>query len=84
MEWQLDAHRAGRILFSGPTADRVYGVYVLLAADRREAEQLASKDPYHRAGVRSMEVLEWEVEQAMRLEGPTISEVEAMARGAAT
>jgi uncharacterized protein len=79
----LDAqHRAGRALFSGPTTDGRYGMYVLLAPNLAEARALAAQDPYHQHGVRNLEqVLEWDPRRAMRLEGPTIAELEAMARG---
>jgi len=80
-KWLADQHRAGRILFSGPTADRAYGIYIMLAADRREAEAAAAQDPFHIYGVRTMEILEWNPLHAFRLEGPTLAEVERMARG---
>jgi uncharacterized protein YciI len=30
-QWLDDQHRAGRLLFSGPTTDGAYGIYVMLA-----------------------------------------------------
>ena len=78
-QWLDDQHRAGRLLFSGPTADRSYGIYIMLASSKSEAERIAAKDPHHVKGIRAMEVLEWNVHRAFRLDGPTIAEVERMA-----
>jgi uncharacterized protein YciI len=80
-QWLDDQHRAGRLLFSGPTADRAYGIYIMLAANRQEAERIASQDPHHTRGIRTMEVLEWEPRRAFRLHGLSIADVERMARG---
>ena len=79
-DWLDAQHRAGKILFSGPITDGSHGVYVILAADKREAEQLAGQDPYHLHGDREMQVWEWNAHRAMRLQGPTIAEIEGMAR----
>jgi uncharacterized protein len=80
--WLDDQHRAGRALFSGPTADGRYGMYVLLAPSLAEARALAGQDPYHQHGVRDLEqVLEWDPRRALNLAGPTVADLEAMARG---
>ncbi|HEY7061481.1 MAG TPA: YciI family protein [Chloroflexota bacterium] len=80
--WLDDQHRAGRALFSGPTADGRYGMYVLLAPNLAEARTLAGQDPYHQHGVRDLEqVLEWDPRRALNLDGPSIADLEAMARG---
>ncbi len=81
LDWLLGEHRAGRALFSGRTSDLGYGIYILLAANLDEGRQLAAQDPYHIHGDRRMEVLEWNPQRAMRLDGPTIADFEAMARG---
>lgn len=77
--WLDEQHRAGRLLFSGPSADRAYGIYIMLAASKGDAEGLAAADPHHAKGIRRMEVLEWNAHRAFRLDGPTIAEVERMA-----
>jgi hypothetical protein len=46
-----------------------------------EAERTAAQDPHHARGIRAMEVLEWNAHRAFRLDGPTIADVEDMARG---
>jgi uncharacterized protein YciI len=79
-QWLDDQHRAGRLLFSGPTTDGRYGVYVMLAADLDEAKSIAAQDPHHVRGIRAMEVLEWRAHRAFRLDGPSIAEVEKMAK----
>ena len=81
--WLDDQHRAGRLLFSGPTSDRAYGIYVMLASSLDEAKALAAQDPHHARGIRTMEVLEWSPHRAFRLDGTTIADVERMARGPA-
>ncbi|HSF57380.1 MAG TPA: YciI family protein [Candidatus Binatia bacterium] len=78
-QWLDDQHRSGRLLFSGPTADRGYGIYIMLASSQSEAERIAAQDPHHVRGIRTMEVLEWNVHRAFRLNGPTIADLERMA-----
>jgi uncharacterized protein YciI len=80
-KWLEDQHRAGRLLFSGPTTDGAYGIYIVLAPNRDEAERIAGEDPYHLKGVRTLKVLEWRAHRAFRLNGPTIADVERMATG---
>ena len=63
--WMKQQHEAGRILFSGPTTDRKYGVYVIRAAGKGEAETIAASDPYTAAGFCAFELLEWEVHQIL-------------------
>src|SRR5258706_8637904 len=58
-KWLDDQHRAGRLLFSGPTTDSLYGIYVMLAENKNAAERLAATDPHHANGARKFEVLEW-------------------------
>ena len=80
-DWLDAQHRAGRLLFSGPTSDRAYGIYVMLASSLGEAEALAAQDPHHARGIRTMEVLEWNPHRAFRMDGTTIADVEGMATG---
>lgn len=80
-QWLDDQHKAGRLLFSGPTTDGNYGVYVMLAANLDEAKALAATDPHHARGIRKMEVLEWRAHRAFRLDGLSIADVEKLARG---
>ena len=80
-QWLDDQHRAGRLLFSGPTTDGRYGVYIVLASSLNEAKSLAAQDPHHVNDIRTMEVLEWRAHRAFRLDGPTIADVEMLAKG---
>ncbi len=80
-QWLEDQHRAGRLLFSGPTSDRAYGIYIMLASSKSEAEALAGQDPHHVRGIRTMEVLEWNPHRAFRLDGATIADIEWMSSG---
>jgi uncharacterized protein len=79
-QWLDDQHRAGRLLFSGPTTDGAYGVYIMLASSLREAETIAAQDPHHLRGIREMQVLEWRAHRAFQLNGPSIAELELIAR----
>lgn len=79
--WLDDQHKAGRLLFSGPTTDGRFGVYIMLAANLEEARTIAAQDPHHARGIREMEVLEWRAHRAFRLNGPSIAEVEKFASG---
>lgn len=78
IDWLLDAHRSGNVLFSGPTPDLETGIYVMVASTREEVERIAAADPHHIYGERSMEIIEWDARQAMRLDGPSIADIEAM------
>lgn len=80
-QWLDDQHKAGRLLFSGPTTDGGYGIYIMLAANLDEAKSIAATDPHHARGIRKMEVLEWRAHRAFRLDGPAIADVEKIARG---
>ena len=79
--WLDDQHKAGRLLFSGPTTDGRFGVYIMLAANLEEARTIAAQDPHHARGIREMEVLEWRAHRAFRLNGPSVAEVEKFASG---
>jgi uncharacterized protein YciI len=81
-QWLDDQHRAGRLLFSGPTTDGEYGIYIMLASSLDEAKAIAAQDPHHAQGIRQMEVREWRAHRAFRLTGPTIAELEKMAKPA--
>ncbi|HWO42078.1 MAG TPA: YciI family protein [Candidatus Eisenbacteria bacterium] len=78
--WLEEQHRSGRLLFSGPTTDGRYGVYVMLASNLEEAQRVAAEDPHHKRGIRSMEVLEWNPHRAFRMDRHTIADVENLAR----
>lgn len=63
--WMKQQHDGGRILFSGPTSDRKFGIYVIKAESRQQAEQIAASDPYTAAGLCAFDLYEWEVHQIM-------------------
>ena len=80
-QWLEDQHKAGRMLFSGPTTDGAYGIYVLLAASLEEAKSIAAQDSHHSRGLRSMEVFEWNPRRAFRMDKFSIADVEKLAQG---
>jgi uncharacterized protein YciI len=63
--WMKQQHDNGRILFSGPTPDRKFGIYVIKAGSRSEAEDIAGSDPYTAAGFCAYQLYEWDVHQIM-------------------
>ena len=75
-----EQHKAGRLLFSGPTTDGAYGIYIMLASNLEEAKAIAAQDSHHVRGIRTMEVLEWDPRRAFRMNKLTIADVERMAR----
>ena len=79
MDWLLKTHREGHILFSGPTPDKGTGIYVMRASSVDEATRIAASDPHHVYGERQMEVMAWDAQRVMRLEGPTVADIEEMA-----
>lgn len=79
-DWLDAQHRVGNLLFSGPSTDGMYGIYIVLADNLEDAKRLAGQDPYHVHGDRDMQVLEWRAHRAMRLDGPTIEQIDAISR----
>jgi uncharacterized protein YciI len=79
--WLEDQHKAGRLMFSGPTTDGAYGIYIVLASNLAEAKSIAAQDSHHVRGLRAMEVLEWDPRRAFRMDKYTIADVEQMAKG---
>jgi uncharacterized protein YciI len=65
LAWMREQHESGRILFSGPSADRKLGIYVVRAASRVEAEHVADADPFTKAGFCGFDLVEWDVRQIM-------------------
>jgi uncharacterized protein len=78
--WLEDQHKAGRLLFSGPTTDGAYGIYIMVASSLEEAKAIAATDSHHLRGIRAMEVLEWRPHRAFRMDKLTIADVERLAQ----
>jgi uncharacterized protein len=79
--WLEEQHKAGRLLFSGPTTDGAYGIYIMLASSLDEAKAIAAADSHHARGIRTMEVLEWRPHRAFHMDKLTIDDIERMAKG---
>ena len=79
--WLEEQHKNGRLLFSGPTSDGAYGIYIMVASSLAEAKSIAAQDSHHARGIRSMEVLEWDPRRAFRMDKYTIADIEQMASG---
>lgn len=78
--WLEEQHKSGRLLFSGPTTDGAYGIYIMLASNLEEAKAIAAQDSHHQRGIRTMEVLEWDPRRAFRMDQYTIANVENLAK----
>ncbi len=65
LAWMEKQHTEGKVLFSGPTPDRSTGIYVVKAGSYDEAKDLVDTDPFHMAGLRGYEILEWEIHQVL-------------------
>ena len=61
--WMKAQHDAGAIVMSGPSPDLKYGMYLIRAATRGEAERIAASDPYTVAGDSRFELFEWDIRQ---------------------
>ncbi|HEU4342320.1 MAG TPA: YciI family protein [Candidatus Binatia bacterium] len=79
--WMKQQHEAGKILFSGPTADRKFGIYVIRAASKEEAETIAGADPYTAAGFCAFDIFEWEVHQILGVGAFTAAELQGHRKG---
>jgi uncharacterized protein YciI len=75
--WMKQQHDSGRILFSGPTPDRKFGIYVIKAGSKAQAEEIANTEPYTAAGFCAYELYEWEVHQIMGVGPFTAAELRA-------
>lgn len=53
----------GTIVASGPSPDLKYGMYLIRAGARAEAERIAASDPYTVAGDSRFELFEWDIRQ---------------------
>lgn len=78
LAWMKEQHDGGRILFSGPSADRKLGIYVIRSASRVEAERLACSDPFTKAGLCAFDLIEWDVRQVMGIGPFTSAEIEKL------
>ena len=65
LTWMKAQHESGAIVLSGPTSDRKYGMYLIRATSRVEAEKIAGSDPFTAAGGCTFELLEWDIHQIM-------------------
>jgi uncharacterized protein YciI len=75
--WMKQQHDSGCILFSGPTPDRKFGIYVIKAESKAQAEEIAGSDPYTAAGFCAYELFEWDVHQILGVGPFTAAELRA-------
>lgn len=65
LAWNFRQQGAGRVLFSGPTADGQIGIMVLRAGSAAAARTIMDDEPFVRHGFRQYELYEWEVHQVL-------------------
>jgi uncharacterized protein YciI len=65
LAWMREQHAAGTVLFSGPSAKRGLGIYVIRAQSEAEATRIAASDPYTAEGQTEFELIEWDVRQVL-------------------
>lgn len=75
LAWVKQQHEAGTILLSGPTSDRRFGIYVIRAANKAEAEKIAASDLFTSAGLCTFDLYEWEVHQILGAGPFTVKEM---------
>ena len=66
-DWIRAQHDTGRIVASGPTTDRVHGIYILNANSLEEARATVETDPGVAAGDCTYELFAWDVRQLFGL-----------------
>ena len=81
LAWMKEQHLAGRIIFSGPSPDLKYGMYLIVADSREEADRIAASDPYTVVGDSSYELTEWVVRQIMGVGPFTAAELGLAGKG---
>lgn len=66
-EWMIDLEKRGRVLVSGPVADRAgnqaAGMTVFRAESWEEAENLAAGDPFVSCGAVTFEIKRWQINE---------------------
>jgi uncharacterized protein YciI len=81
LAWIKAEHAAGRILLSGPSPDLAFGMYLIRASSREDAEQIASSDPYTVCGDSSYELIQWNIRQIAGIGSFTAAELGLADRG---
>ena len=64
-EWVLRQHWAGNIVVSGPTPDRTLGIMLVRARDAAAAAQLLEGEPWLARGMRTVEIIPWDVHELL-------------------
>lgn len=68
--WLREAHKKGQLGLSGPRPGHTDGHYIIQAASREEAEEIARSDPHTSVGYTGFEVVEWDIRRgSIQIEG---------------
>ena len=81
LAWMKQMHEAGSILMSGPgkgSDGTPYGIYLIRAASKQDAETVAAGDPFTAAGHSAFDVIEWEVHQIMGAGGFSMAAMQGL------
>ena len=79
--WMKQMHEAGSIIISGPGKGpdgTPYGICLIRAASRPEAEAIAAGDPFTVAGHCAFDLIEWEVHQIMGAGGFSMAAMQGL------
>jgi uncharacterized protein YciI len=63
LDWLSAGHDSGQILLSGPSRDRALGIYLVRAASTDDARAFVGSDPYHTVGIRTFDLIEWDMQR---------------------
>jgi len=81
LAWMKQMHEAGSILMSGPgkgSDGTPYGIYLIRAASKQDAETVAAADPFTAAGHSAFDLIEWEVHQIMGAGGFSMAAMQGL------
>jgi uncharacterized protein YciI len=65
LAWMKKQHESCAIVLSGPSPDLKFGMYLIRASCRDEAERIAASDPYTVCGDSTYELQQWDIRQIM-------------------
>ena len=81
LAWMKTMHEAGSILMSGPGKgpdNTPYGIYLIRAASKQDAETVAAGDPFTAAGLCAFDLIEWEVHQILGAGGFSMAAMQGL------
>jgi len=62
LKYLEELNKKGKVLAKGPFSDNEGGMVIYIVNSKKEAYELASRDPYVINGVRNLTLYEWKIE----------------------